>query len=86
LEPPRHVQLFTARSLARVVKDAGFQTERLATSPRLAGMIHRESLAPRAGSAPNSASSAERWFSFMSYVGWFANRSSGEELALVAVR
>jgi len=86
LEPPRHVQLFTTRSLTRLVKHAGFKTERLATSPRLAAMIHRESVDPRSGSVPHPASSGERWFSFMSYVGWFANPASGEELALVAVR
>lgn len=86
LEPPRHVQIFTARSLTCLAKQAGFQAERLATSPRLAAMIHRESLDPHSGSVPRAPSSAERWFSFMSYVGWFADPASGEELALVAVR
>lgn len=46
LEPPRHFQVFTMRSLARLARAAGYTDVRVATSARLAAMIVRETLRP----------------------------------------
>lgn len=46
LEPPRHFQVFTARSLARVAQEAGYVDVQVRTSARLATMIVRETIRP----------------------------------------
>jgi 2-polyprenyl-3-methyl-5-hydroxy-6-metoxy-1,4-benzoquinol methylase len=46
LEPPRHFQVLTVRSLTRLAREAGYTDVRVATSARLAAMIVRETLRP----------------------------------------
>lgn len=86
LEPPRHLQLFTAASIEAMARRAGFGIERSVTSPRLAAMIRRES--PRVGGTGVSLLMRlpDPLFMAATYLGWMLDRSSGEELALVATR
>jgi 2-polyprenyl-3-methyl-5-hydroxy-6-metoxy-1,4-benzoquinol methylase len=46
LEPPRHLQVFTAASLARLARAAGYEDVRVKRSARLAAVIVRETLRP----------------------------------------
>lgn len=46
LEPPRHFQVLTVRSLTRLAREAGYEDVRVATSARLAAVIVRETLRP----------------------------------------
>jgi SAM-dependent methyltransferase len=76
LEPPRHLHVFTSRSLRRALRDAGFRAEVRSTA-RLAG----ETWAAGAPGAPRAAAllfagAEELWRAF--------DRSCGEELAASA--
>lgn len=86
LEPPRHLQIFSPRSLLELVTNAGFRVERSGTSPRLAVMIRRESLDPRPRNVLPPATLADSLYSAKSYAGWMADRAGGEELVLAAVK
>jgi 2-polyprenyl-3-methyl-5-hydroxy-6-metoxy-1,4-benzoquinol methylase len=46
LEPPRHLQIFTAASLARLARKAGYEDVHVKSSARLAAVIVRETLRP----------------------------------------
>jgi 2-polyprenyl-3-methyl-5-hydroxy-6-metoxy-1,4-benzoquinol methylase len=46
LEPPRHFQVFTPVSLARLAREAGYEDVRVKTSARLAAAIVRETVRP----------------------------------------
>jgi SAM-dependent methyltransferase len=46
LEPPRHLQVLTVRSLAWLAHEAGYRDVRVVTSARLAAMIVRETVRP----------------------------------------
>lgn len=47
LEPPRHLQVFTAQSLARLARAVGYEDVRVKTSARLAAAIGLATLCPK---------------------------------------
>jgi len=86
LEPPRHLVVFTAGALRRVVESAGLRVERFHTSPRLAALIHRESMAPTRNGATGGPGFADHLWMSLAYARRMLDPWSGEELALVASR
>lgn len=88
LEPPRHVQVFSRASLVRVVEAAGFGQVRVATSARMAAVIHAASRSLVAGATGadtrKPAGSADAWFQWAERMALLADPAAGEELVLTA--
>jgi 2-polyprenyl-3-methyl-5-hydroxy-6-metoxy-1,4-benzoquinol methylase len=87
LEPPRHLQVFTAPSLDQLAERAGFPERRLWSSARMAAFIHRQSRNLERGTphAPTSGRKASR-FQLDERRRLRTDRWAGEELVLVASR
>ncbi len=90
LEPPRHFQIFTKRSLLRLARDAGYEDVRVTTSARLAAVVVRETLRPdtaglatshQAGTLVRLAASAFQVFERSLLL---LDHEAGEELLLTA--
>jgi 2-polyprenyl-3-methyl-5-hydroxy-6-metoxy-1,4-benzoquinol methylase len=87
LEPPRHLQVFTAHALDRVAEQAGFHQRRLSSSARMAAFIHRQSRRLERGT-PDARSNglAASCFQLDERRRLRADPWAGEELVLVASR
>lgn len=92
LDPPRHLHLFGARSLARFCRLAGFAEIEWTTTMRDADWTLGNSLAIRhrghyrIGSLPPALRLLGRWLAYVEYLAVLAARDKGEELLLTACR
>ena len=94
LEPPRHLQVFTLGTLARLAREAGFHVERLRSTAKAAGFYWSESMDP--GRARRAGASADQWSSGTALMAALGAASEavllalvpdvGEELVMVAVK
>jgi SAM-dependent methyltransferase len=90
LEPPRHVFLYTAKSLPALAGSSGFATRSLSTSPLLASFIFQASraLAATGRPRPGSALPPGEWlmagsFCWLEWARLKFNPNLGEELVFV---
>ena len=87
LEPPRHLQVFTAPALDRLAEQAGFRERRLCSSARMAAFIHRQSSDLQRGTpGVRTSGLAAACFQFDERRRLHADPWAGEELILVASR
>ena len=82
LEPPRHLQIFTLGSLGRVIRDAGFDLEYLATSAKAAAFFASASMTI-AAAGDRGTPTQDRWGSATAALGAVAAASEVLLLALV---
>ncbi len=91
LDPPRHLHLFNARNLSRMVVGAGFHQARTFTSIRDAyGMFIGSQSIKRTGGYDMSGAPALKvrwWARVMEFLEWVVtqvNRNAGEEVVVIA--
>jgi SAM-dependent methyltransferase len=86
LDAPRHVQVFTARALERVVREAGFRLEGVRTTARMAGYLHGEGRRIESGGTVprDGITAADLWFQIGERLALLGDPMVGEELVLRA--
>lgn len=92
LEPPRHLHLFSSKTLSQVAYRAGFSHQRCWTTPVNAEGIGRDSLSRACMSADHNRLNTMRgeWrgmlFQFAALTVFLSNKDSGEECVMVATK
>jgi SAM-dependent methyltransferase len=87
LDPPRHLRIFSTRSLAAAAARAGWRSPLIATTPRMSAWVDEESrrVARAEGQAPRRPVPAAL-ATALGWLDWARHRGGGEELVLQAVK
>lgn len=92
LEPPRHLHLFSTKTLARLTQKAGFNDLRVWTTPVGAYGIGQQSRVPGKTLQPGCGSASLRdvlrgfWFQVAARLIFLIDRDSGEECVLIGFK
>lgn len=90
LEPPRHLHLFTSKTLVRLMERTGFQCQKSRTTPITAFSIGQNSFVTTASVTKQQQSITYRdifrgfWFQFLARIVFVLDKQSGEECVLIA--
>ena len=90
LEPPRHLHLFTSKTLTRLMQKSGFQCQKSWTTPITAFGIGQNSFVPTDSVTKQQQSITYRdifrgfWFQLFARIAFAVDKQSGEECVLIA--